>query len=143
MEYIIGGVAVLVVLYLIGSSEQNDAVAPVSEGDDYEGKYNSYQPRHDYSPPPVERYWECIEEVPLKARLRLMYKNAKSEVSSRTIQISRYDGSCYLRGFCEYRNESRTFRIDRIQECIDEDTGEVVLRNWKYIIHRFLQHLIM
>jgi predicted DNA-binding transcriptional regulator YafY len=137
LEYIIGGIVVLFVLYLIGSSSKNEAVAPVFEGDNCEEKYNSYQPRHDYSPPPVERYWESIEEVPLNARLRLMYKNAKSEVSSRTVQISRYDGSCYLSGFCEYRNESRTFRIDRIQECIDEGTGEIVQNVPNHLLKKY------
>jgi hypothetical protein len=87
---------------------------------------NQSTQRPTYQPPVIEQYWKETDLVPVNTRLRLSYQNAKLELSERTVHIDHYDGSCYLRGYCELRDEYRTFRVDRIIECIDEETGEVI-----------------
>jgi len=86
----------------------------------------------DYDPPPVEKYWSEIKKVPIKALVELLYENADEEINRRIVRISSYDGSAYLNCFCELRDEPRTFRIDRIQEAVDVETGELIenLPDW-------------
>lgn len=74
-------------------------------------------------------FWEVEEPVPVKARLRLRYVDGAGSKTERTVEVREFgshDGSTLLIGHCLLRNETRTFRTDRILECVDEDTGEVI-----------------
>lgn len=82
--------------------------------------------RREYIPPKIEKYWDTIEELPTKGSLEIKYINADEEISARVIHISYYDGSPYLNAFCELRHSDRIFRIDRIKEAIDTETGEII-----------------
>ena len=87
----------------------------------------SLPPPIPHIPPPTEWYWDDIhEDVWVDSKLSIKYVNANGEYSERNIDIKNYDGSCYLRGYCYLRNERRTFRIDRVQECVDIKTGYLV-----------------
>ncbi len=139
MEYVIGAViGAFIVFYLIGKYKDDEEprsiiTVQVTHG----GAENDEYKKYDYSPPPVEKYWPKIERVKIKATLRIVYINAKKETSKRTIQIQEYDGSPYLRGFCELRNEQRTFRIDRIQETINSETGEIINNIPDYLLLKY------
>ena len=53
------------------------------------------------------------------------YTPSTDEVSERRVdplEVSLHDGHWYLRGWCHLRADMRSFRVDRIEECID--TGE-------------------
>lgn len=80
----------------------------------------------DHGPPEILQYWGSAEPVTMDAKLRISYRSYHGESTERDIHVTRYDGSCYMRAYCWLRNESRTFRIDRILSCVDIDTGEVV-----------------
>ncbi len=50
-------------------------------------------------------------------KVKILYKSAKREFSSRTIHpyyIFQYKGSMYFAGYCEYRREMRDFKISRV-----------------------------
>ncbi len=103
----------------------------------------SYESEHEdeysYEPPPVEYYWEDPVWVSVTARLEIAYIDSKGSESNRIINISGYDGSAYLRGFCELREEQRTFRIDRIKNAIDIETGALIENVPVYLLEKYKQ----
>ncbi len=84
-----------------------------------------------------EKYWETIQDTPVDASLHIDYCDANGEQSERVIRISQYDGSCYLPAFCELRNDYRTFRIDRILQAVDANTGEVIKDVPSYLLAKY------
>jgi hypothetical protein len=144
MGYVFFGIAItFYILYLWWKNQDNNFEKNTTENEEKtdtesatvvfrygftNGKYQRTESsrRPAYQPPAIEQYWKETNLVPVNARLRLSYQNAKLELSERSVHIDHYDGSCYLRGYCELRDEYRTFRVDRIIECIDEETGEII-----------------
>lgn len=78
------------------------------------------------SDPPEEQYWDNTGYVAVSADLDIEYTSASGKPTRRSIEIAYYDGSRYLKGYCLLRNDYRTFRIDRIDSCVDRETGEVI-----------------
>jgi len=93
----------------------------------------------EYEPPPVEYYWKEPGWVKVSARLEITYNDRSGQESQRSINITGYDGSAYLNGFCEMRQETRTFRIDRIKEAIDQETGELIESVPDYLLEKYKQ----
>jgi hypothetical protein len=57
------------------------------------------------------------------------YRDAKGEASTRQVSCIRIEnskGKRYLRAFCHQRRALRTFLIERIDEVLDAETGEVI-----------------
>lgn len=80
-------------------------------------------------------FWEVQEPRTVAARLRLKYVDGKGRRSTRDVSVRQYgamDGVALIIAKCHLRNATRTFRTDRVQSCIDLDTGEVItdLRGW-------------
>ena len=121
---IIGGV----VVYFYNKNRENQSSPSVHcQYDEDEWEYENRETYNDYSPPPISQYWGDIDyAVPVDSKLSIEYTNGAGDNSKRDIDISHYDGSCHLRGYCHLRSEPRTFRIDRVKSCVDRDTGEVV-----------------
>jgi hypothetical protein len=90
------------------------------------GKHKKSTDSYGDSQPTIDCYWNTIEWVPVKADLQLTYKDSKGKTIDRSVSISGYDGSAYLKGFCNLRNSNRTFRIDRILNAIDTETREKI-----------------
>lgn len=86
-------------------------------------------------------YWEKLESVIVPSVLRLDYIDAEGRNSQRTISIQEYNGGAYLRGFCELRYDFRTFRIDRINQCIDTETGDIVYNIPDYLLQKYRSSL--
>lgn len=66
---------------------------------------------------------------PVNARLKLKYRDVKGAATERIVQANECDTSNpqgYLIGFCEMRQAVRTFRLDRIAQAIDMETGEII-----------------
>lgn len=66
---------------------------------------------------------------PVTARLKLNYRDAQGAVTERIVQAKECDtanAQGYLIGFCEMRDDIRTFRLDRIVRATDMDTGEII-----------------
>lgn len=74
-------------------------------------------------------FWEVVQPIPAKAKLRLDYIDGAGKKSERTVDVRQYGAfgnSTLIIGHCLLRDATRTFRTDRIQKCVDEDTGELV-----------------
>ncbi len=74
-------------------------------------------------------FWEVSQPLPAKAKLRLAYTDGAGQKTERTVDVRQFGAfgdSVLLIGHCNMRNETRTFRSDRISSCIDEETGELV-----------------
>jgi len=66
---------------------------------------------------------------PVRVTLRLSYQDASKKISERLVDVKECDTTNpagYLFGFCHLRQSVRTFRIDRIQQAVDVETGEII-----------------
>ncbi len=103
------------------------------------GNHKESTDSYDDSQPTIDFYWNTIEWVPVKADLQLTYKDSKGKTIDRTVSISGYDGSAYLKGFCNLKNSNRTFRIDRILNAIDTETGETIDNVPDHLLDKYRQ----
>jgi hypothetical protein len=74
-------------------------------------------------------FWEVSQPRNVKADLRIKYTDASGRPSERSVAVRRYGAlgpNTLIIGHCAFRNATRTFRSDRIESCIDEETGEYV-----------------
>jgi len=74
-------------------------------------------------------FWEVEQPHPTNARLHLRYVDGAGQQTERTVDVRQFGAfgpSCLLIGHCNLRNATRSFRTDRIQSCVDVETGEVV-----------------
>jgi len=117
------GVTCIFVVAAYGNYLTSTTAPPDSENHTNQDKRSAKQP---YTQPNISQYWETTESVPVNTSLRLNYTDANGDNSEREVRIDKYNGSCYLNGYCNLRKDIRSFRIDRIKECIDIDSGEVV-----------------
>ena len=87
-------------------------VAPVPSGDEYGLGPDPFAPMRT-----------------VRARWRLTYTDGSGEMTERTVLVDAFGapmGRTVVRGRCLLRNARRTFRIDRISNCIDEESGEII-----------------
>jgi hypothetical protein len=74
--------------------------------------------------------WEVEEPFPCGAKLRIKYIDADGNYTERTIEVRQFgvagNGHLIMMTHCHLRRATRTFRVDRVQHCIDVDTGEVI-----------------
>lgn len=85
-------------------------------------------------------FWEVVQPIPAKARLRLNYIDGAGKKTERTVdvrQFGTFGNSTLLIGHCLLRDATRTFRTDRIQKCIDEETGEIVTGLATYLKRKY------
>lgn len=75
--------------------------------------------------------------VPLEARLRVSYTNNKDKDTERLIQVRRFDMAGYVYAYCSLKNKNRTFRIDRITLCIDDETGVIVHDPYAWLYEKY------
>jgi tellurite resistance protein len=74
-------------------------------------------------------FWEVAQPLPAKAKLRLNYTDGAGRKTERTVDVRQFGTlgtNSLLIGHCNMRGATRTFRSDRIESCIDEETGEIV-----------------
>lgn len=74
-------------------------------------------------------FWEAEAPYPVAATLKLRYCDANQSVTERTVtvrQVGSVPGASLLIAHCHMRDATRTFRSDRIRECVDVETGEVI-----------------
>jgi hypothetical protein len=94
-----------------------------------EGDYGR-QPRENVDKDEWEgSFWEVAQPLPAKANLKLKYTDGAGRKTERTVDVRQFGAigpNTLLIGHCNLRDATRTFRTDRIDSCIDEETGEVV-----------------
>lgn len=74
-------------------------------------------------------FWEVVTPRKIDANLAIKYQDGVGSVTRRTIRLMKYgpwEGGAMLWAYCDLRKANRTFRTDRIIECADVDTGEVI-----------------
>lgn len=74
-------------------------------------------------------FWEVTQPLSAKARLRMKYTDGAGKKSERSVDVKQFGAigtSTLLIGHCHMRDATRTFRVDRIETCVDEETGQVV-----------------
>lgn len=80
-------------------------------------------------------FWDVESPRSVSANLRLNYRDGQGNKTTRDVEVWKYgpwEGGAILIGHCRLRNDTRTFRTDRIVSCTDLDTGEIVgnLESW-------------
>lgn len=73
--------------------------------------------------------YEADESFGVSANLRIKYTDSKGSFSEREVTVRNagvMNGKKAIFGYCKLRNQSRTFIINQISECIDLDTGECI-----------------
>lgn len=81
-------------------------------------------------------HWEVVDTFEVAASLHLKYQDGAGQITERSVRvrsIGDYMGSPTLVGHCLLRDQPRTFRLDRILECFNEDTGEVVADVYEHL----------
>lgn len=88
-------------------------------------------------------FYESVPDyISYKKRLKIVYIDANGKRTERNIEVYNFSQEPYGGFFlarCELRNGNRTFRADRIQSCIDLDTGEYVTNVAKHLLQCYHQ----
>ena len=80
---------------------------------------------------PEPSLWEApaLRMLPSPREVQLDYADAAGNETRRVVRVWRFGAlgeHLYARGFCMLRGEWRTFRCDRISQCVDMSTGEMI-----------------
>ena len=147
---LLGGLAIWIAYRVLGKPR---AAPPSPQPDQYglpikitasydDGGYGS-QPRESVDKDEWEgSFWEVAQPLPAKAKLRLKYTDGAGRKTERTVDVRHFGvigPNTLLIGHCNMRDATRTFRSDRIESCIDEETGEVVSDVRKYLQTKYEQ----
>lgn len=85
-------------------------------------------------------FWEAQQPFPAKATLHIEYEDGAGKQTDRVVDVRQcgtdVNGSIII-GHCRMRNATRTFRTDRIRQCIDEQTGEIVDDVFSYLREQY------
>ena len=143
---LLGGLAIWIAYWVLTKPR---AAPPSPQPEQYEipikitltyddGGYG-HQPRESINKDEWEgSFWEVAQPLPAKAKLRLKYTDGAGRKTERTVDVRQFGAvgpNTLLIGHCNMRDATRTFRSDRIESCIDEETGEVVS-----YVHTYLQN---
>lgn len=72
---------------------------------------------------------ELSDVVSIETQLLLHYKDAAGKLTKRLVDVREVDIGWtlgYLSGVCHLRKAFRTFRLDRVEQCINPETGEII-----------------
>lgn len=134
-----GIAAVIVIIYKLHSRQTKQiATMPalsieINDKEDYLREKFKRRDKDDW----VGMFWEVDKPRPVNAVLNLNYQSGKGERTERIVDVQNfgyYGDFVYLNGICRLRGESRSFRTDRILQCIDIESGEVIDN-----VHDFIQ----
>lgn len=85
-------------------------------------------------------FWDVPAPLSVTANFQLRYKNGAGVETQRAVTVRQFgpvENAFLLIGHCHLRNATRTFRTDRILQCVDTDTGEVVADVGRYLQDRY------
>jgi hypothetical protein len=66
-------------------------------------------------------------------RLHIRYRSAEDVVTEREVSVLAVEPPNAMHAFCYARGEERTFVLDRIEDALDAETGEVIADIWLYL----------
>lgn len=85
-------------------------------------------------------FGEVKEPFPVKAALLLKYEDGLGKKTERIVEVREvgaYLNTQLIIGHCRVRGATRTFRTDRIKECVDIETGGVVSDVYAYLRQKY------
>ncbi|MBN8493227.1 MAG: hypothetical protein J0M00_17605 [Burkholderiales bacterium] len=85
-------------------------------------------------------FWEVDYPRGVTTTLRFDYVDGQGVASQRTVdvrQFGAYFGNILIIGRCHMRNATRTFRSDRMANCVDVTTGEHVFDVADYLLKQY------
>lgn len=74
-------------------------------------------------------FWEVQKSHLHKKNVVISYTDGNGNQTKRSVDIRSFEPSRLnglVIGHCQLRDETRTFRYDRISDCVDAETGEVI-----------------
>jgi WYL domain len=72
----------------------------------------------------------------IKSKISFEYLNSDGARSNRTVDVEDIylsNGSYYIKGYCNLRNENRTFRVDNMSNIVDLTSGEEFKTHNEYL----------
>lgn len=85
-------------------------------------------------------FWEVTQPLPAKVQLRFKYTDGAGRKTERIVDVRQFGGfgsSALLIGHCHMRDATRTFRTDRIEACVDTETGELITNVQAYLQKKY------
>jgi hypothetical protein len=87
-------------------------------------------------------YRDVYDQFDFSYKLRIGYidgdgKSTKRDITVNSVEMYNGDGS--LGAYCHLRKGQRTFKMDRITECVDLETGEFIDDVYKYLKSKYEQ----
>ena len=79
---------------------------------------------------------------PVQAHLRIGYRDSVGKITERNVAVKECETQNlggYMIGFCELRQSIRTFRLDRIAQATDLETGEVIRDVREFAARRYAE----
>lgn len=73
--------------------------------------------------------WEAPDLKRVKATIKIRYVDIQGQTTVRIVDVTHFGQGAHgwlFAGHCRLREDRRTFRIDRVQACLDMTTGEQV-----------------
>lgn len=95
------------------------------------GKFNRYY---------IQTYKDVYDQFGFKYNLRIKYTDSDGKSTQRDISVNSiemYDGDGSIHAYCHLRKYQRTFKMDRVAECIDPETGEFINDIYKYLKDKY------
>lgn len=80
---------------------------------------------------------DASDPRPLRVHLQFSYTDGDGNQTTRSVRVREFDAGSdrgLLIGHCELRQATRTFRQDRIRDCVNLETGELVSDPRKFLL---------
>lgn len=90
-----------------------------------ESDYKAEEHTHGQDDASEGSIWDSNEARYTDATFAIDYVDAFGDRSSREVDVRVFSGTL-MTGYCHLRGATRSFRFDRIQRCIDTETGEEI-----------------
>jgi hypothetical protein len=84
--------------------------------------------------------YEAEESFGVSGNFTIKYTDSKGLFSERELIVRNagtINGKKAIFGYCKLRNQSRTFIINQISECVDLDTGEFIKDIYSYLQNKY------
>lgn len=85
----------------------------------------------------ADSLWSRRDARPFSTTVGLSYRDDAGVITERTVivdRVGRLHHALYFGGMCQLRQADRTFRVDRVIECWDPSTGEIIVEMEKFFL---------
>ncbi|MFC1830593.1 hypothetical protein ACFL0S_01045 [Thermodesulfobacteriota bacterium] len=89
-------------------------------------------------------FYDGEDPKSVDAYLEINYVDGEGKKSNRVVKVRKFDHGLYggmIMAHCEVRDATRTFRYDRINKCVDIETGEVISDIRAFLTERYEKSL--